>query len=108
MNYDPSAISSGTYYLRIAARDSVGNTSPGSTLYIFRYEDPANQDDEPIDLPGDSIYNSATKGNEQDDSNGANHDILLGIKGHIAIWISCGIAVVFIHLYYRRKRMNSF
>ncbi|MBN2152681.1 MAG: hypothetical protein JW839_14615, partial [Candidatus Lokiarchaeota archaeon] len=37
--YDPGAASSGTYYLRVQARDTVDNVAPWATLYEFRYDD---------------------------------------------------------------------
>ena len=47
--YDPPTQSSGTYYLRVRATDSLGNISGWSTLFTFQYdglapEDPANID----------------------------------------------------------------
>ncbi|MBA7542680.1 hypothetical protein ES705_35004 [subsurface metagenome] len=37
--FDPSAVSSGIYYLRVSTIDSVGNNAPWTTLYVFKYNE---------------------------------------------------------------------
>jgi hypothetical protein len=37
--YNPSAVDTGTYYLRVRTKDRVGNWSNWKTLYTFRYDD---------------------------------------------------------------------
>ena len=37
-HYDPSSVSSGTYYLRVRVKDNAGNRSSWTTLFIFRYD----------------------------------------------------------------------
>jgi len=36
--YDPPAVSSGIYYLRVKTHDGVGNNATWKTLYIFKYD----------------------------------------------------------------------
>jgi hypothetical protein len=36
--YDPAAIDSGTYYLRLSTRDAAGNSSNWQTLFEFKYD----------------------------------------------------------------------
>lgn len=43
--FNPSAISTGTYYLRISTKDNVGNTAPWTTLYIFKFFENVEDDD---------------------------------------------------------------
>jgi V8-like Glu-specific endopeptidase len=38
---DPSSVRSGTYYLRVKAKDGIGNNGSWTTLYEFRYDDAA-------------------------------------------------------------------
>jgi len=36
--FDPAAVRTGTYYLRISTKDFVGNNASWNTLYIFKYD----------------------------------------------------------------------
>ncbi|MFX1478140.1 MAG: trypsin-like serine protease [Promethearchaeota archaeon] len=36
--YDPSSVSSGTYYMRVRTKDTFGNIASWKTIYIFKYD----------------------------------------------------------------------
>ena len=105
--YDPSTVSTGTYYLRIRTEDTVGNNASWTTLYTFKYNETLNEDD--------NNYEDNPKENKDEnteDSSVINYDLnlnepLFEISGneiHVAIWITCGILAIFIHFYFRRKK----
>jgi len=45
-NFNPPAVSTGTYYLRISTKDYAGNTAPWTTLYIFKFYENIEDDDD--------------------------------------------------------------
>jgi RHS repeat-associated protein len=38
LGYNPAAVSSGTYYMRVQTRDKVGNLAAWKTIYTFKYD----------------------------------------------------------------------
>ena len=107
--YDPSAVSSGTYYLRIQTEDTVGNKASWTTLYTFKYDETLNEDDnndenEPRENEVDSTTDGSVK-NHADCLNLNNlYFLISGNEIHVAIWITCGILAIFVHFYFKRKR----
>lgn len=63
--YNPPAVNTGTYYLRISTIDTVGNAAPWTTLFIFKYNETP-----------DNSYN-----NSEDPPNLINNFLLFGIVG---------------------------
>ncbi|MFX1452018.1 MAG: trypsin-like serine protease [Promethearchaeota archaeon] len=107
--YDPSAVSTGTYYLRVRTKDTVGNNASWTTLYTFKYNETLNEDNN--NYQGDPKENQDDKSVDNTliaQSNNLNLDDLLfdisGIEIHVAIWITCGILSIFIHFYFKRKK----
>lgn len=49
--YDPPAVSTGTYYLRVSVRDNTGSAGPWETLFVFRYREPGTPTDVPTVPP---------------------------------------------------------
>lgn len=37
-NFEPSPVSTGTHYLRVKAKDNIGNNASWTTLYVFKYD----------------------------------------------------------------------
>ena len=42
-SYNPGPVEHGIYYLRVQSQDVAGNNSPWETLFIFRFEETAEQ-----------------------------------------------------------------
>ncbi|MFW9972983.1 MAG: CARDB domain-containing protein [Candidatus Odinarchaeota archaeon] len=58
-NYDPPALGTGIYYLRVQTIDIVGNNASWTTLYIFKYNQTLNDgDDGPTDTPNGEKNNN--------------------------------------------------
>ncbi|TFG28404.1 MAG: trypsin-like serine protease [Promethearchaeota archaeon] len=106
--YDPPAVNNGAYYLRVCAKDLVGNIAPWTTLYIFKYNDSLNENiDNPESPPKDD------KNKDEDDNSDEISDEVIEfpefqikiseIGAYVTIWIVCGILAVFIQLYYKGK-----
>jgi glutamyl endopeptidase len=92
-NYDPPAVNNGTYYLRICTKDIVGNISPWTTLYIFKYEQkPDNPNDNPIDDPVDDPPENPDDGNEDPPDNVIKDN---DINNFILDWI-LSISIIFL------------
>ena len=103
-------ISNGAYYLRVSARDIVGNLAPWTTLYVFKYNDNLNEYDDPdedsSDNPIDNHEDNADRTSEEPMDLLEYPFEISEIGVHISIWITCGILTIFIQLYYKWKRMR--
>lgn len=73
--FDPSAITSGTYYLRVSTIDTLGNTAPWTTLYIFKYNE----------IPDNNYYSS------EDNPNILDNILLYGLA--ILTGIICSVLI---------------
>ena len=107
--YDPPAVSTGTYYLRVRTEDTVGNKASWTTLYTFKYNETLNEDNNDFeDKPKENDDDSTTDSSLVKSADKFNLDNpffeISGNEIHVAIWITCGILAIFVHFYFRRKR----
>ncbi len=86
--YDPPAVNSGTYYLRVSTEDGVGNNALWTTLYVFKFDStPPNNPSYSVQLIG------STESNVWQDSvndpcfnwSGAS-DSVSGVAGYYYYW----------------------
>ncbi len=58
-DYDPPAVDTGIYYLRVQTIDMIGNNALWTTLYIFKYNQTLNDgEDSPTDGPNEEKNNN--------------------------------------------------
>ena len=109
--YNPPSVSTGVYYLRVSARDTVGNIAPWSTLYIFKYDEDLNENDDPDENPSNnSVDNNDDKADRTSEESMEliSYPFEISELGvHISIWITCGILAILIQLYYKWKRVRE-
>jgi len=103
-------VSTGTYYLRVRTEDTVGNNATWTTLYTFKYNETLNEDDNNDENePRENEVDSPADGSVKNHADSLNLDNLYfeisGNEIHVAIWITCGLLAIFIHFYFKRKRL---
>ena len=101
-SYDPLAVETGAYYLRVRTEDDVGNNASWSTLYTFKYNASLNDpEDEPINHP--EIPPTIPSGDDDDD------DPLKEIPGYeLFMIIAAFISVTLVQLKKLLKRKGIF
>ena len=86
-SYDPDAVSSGVYYLRVQTKDNAGNTADWTTLFTFEYDGTAPSNPisatETHGAPNDSWQNSVS--NPAFTWSGAS-DAHSGVAGYYVYW----------------------
>jgi len=87
--YNPPAVNTGTYYLRISTIDTVGNTAHWTTLYIFKYNEVQ-----------DNIYDSS-----RDTPYLIDNFLLFGIVGLTAF--ICSLLVYYATLILRKYNLSK-
>ena len=85
-SYDPPAITSGTYYLRVQTEDNVGNRASWVTLYIFRYDPPTDVPQNPTSYTSSHVINTWSSDSTIDITWSGASDPLSGIFGYSYIW----------------------
>jgi len=91
LGYDPPAVSTGAYYLRVKTQDSIGNNASWNTLYIFKYNESLNDDGKnPVSLPDE---NPNAPSDDDDDDDEPNMEIP-GYEIYVLITVICVISII--------------
>jgi V8-like Glu-specific endopeptidase len=86
--YDPPSVNSGTFYMRVCARDSIGNNASWTTLYVFKYDGIAPINPLSCEQRAGSTESDVWQGDEDDPffiwDDG--YDNLTGVAGYYYYW----------------------
>lgn len=87
-NFEPSPVSTGTYYLRVKTKDNIGNNASWITLYVFKYDGTAPTNPLTVDQLTESTENDVWQGDVDDPffiwSEGEDADT--GVAGYNYYW----------------------